>query len=379
MNGRRPHWGAMIVVAGVVSGCGGGSGDGSGETVERSSTTTRPSIVAGGNVNLITGADARKAIAPEDFHFYDMQGFRAFWHHSYANSSLKLLISAIGPKKLLDHLESFRTTTQDPDARTAAAQFIELIHAAYTSYGSVDTHAFIVGLQKLAPFNKRNAAGEWEFKLDSDVFSKEQDPQQFLALFSELFRLDTLPGWSFDLDETYVHQGQERAHKREKSRFQMFQPIDLGRIRPEDVARLNLQKIVDLLHAQDEAQIRWNDADTAPTTVQVIRQVSIPDAENFDRLTISLQGTLAGATTLSIKGAVTLPAVDQKTGKKLLLTLRPKEIVAWANSRYSIRIKNHELEWMKHSESSVLPAESGDDKDNAQLVNFAVTNIVPAP
>lgn len=373
-KGKLSHWSATIVVAGLMAGCGGGSDDGSDEAV----ATTTPSIVAGGNVEVITGAGTRKAIAPDDYYFYDMQGFRSFWHHSYANTSLKLLISAIGPKKLLDHLESFKTTAQDPAARSAATQFIELIHDAYTSYVSIDTNAFIVGLQELAPFNKRNAAGQWEFKLDSDVFSKEQDQQQFLALFSELFQLDTLPGWSFDIQETYVHQGQERVRNSEKSRFQMFQPVNLGRIKPEELPSLNLQKIVDLLHAPDEAQIRWNDADTAPTTVQVTRQVRIPDAKNFDRLTISLEGTLANTATLSIKGAVTLPAVDQKTGQKLLLTLRPKEVVAWDNSGYSIRIKNHELEWMKHSESSVQPAEPRDEKDMAELINFAVINIAPA-
>lgn len=376
-NGQRPPWGAMIVAAGLVAGCGGGSGDGGAQTTESAGTTTTQSIAAGGNVNPVTGAN--KAIAPEDYYFYDMQGFRSFGYHTYANSSLKLLISAIGPKKLLDHLESFRTTAQDPAARAAAARFIELIHAAYTASASVDTHAFIVGLQELAPFNQRNAAGEWAFKLESDAFSREQDALQFLALLSQLFRLDTLPGWSFDIDETYVHQGQERKRKAEKSRFQLFQPVDLGRIKAEDVPGVNLQKLVDLLHAPQEAQIRWNEADPAPTTVQVTRQVSIPDEEHFDRLTISLQGKLAGATPLSIKGSVTLPAVSQKTGQRLLLTLRPKEVLVWDQWQYAMRIRNHELEWMKHSESTVYPADAEDPRETARLVNFAVTRIAPAP
>ncbi|MCD2514435.1 hypothetical protein [Comamonas endophytica] len=376
-NQRLP-WGALLVATGILAGCGGGSG-GDGDTPLQTITgPTRPSGFISPNVTITVGADAARPTAPEDFHRHQMNGFRA-WRLDYANASLKLLISAIGPKPLLDHLENFRKTARTPEESGAAAQFIDLIHKAYTADASVDTEAFILGLQELAPFNKRNAAGDSEFKLRSDFPFTQQDPERFLPLISQLFRLDTLPGWSFDIDETHIHQGQERAQRSARNSFQMFQPVQLNRVKSEDLKAFKLQTLVDLLHADQEALVKWNDADAQATAVKVRRQVSIPDVENFKRLTIWLQGQTSENTSYSLNDTATLPAIDQKTKQKIVLTLAAKEAVMWSGTRYVIRIKDDEGWWIKHDDSFVSPAGAGDDKHAATLINFAVTNVAPAP
>lgn len=370
------QWGVMLVAAGVLAGCG-GSESSSETTWERRSG--QPSIIAGREVNITTGADAPKPIAPEDFHRHDMQTFRAGWHQSYATASLKLLISAIGPKPLLDHLENYRETTQNPEEAAAAGRFIDIIHQAYNSRSSVDTEDFFNSLQSLAPFNRRNAAGDWEFKLQSDVFSKEKDPELFLPLISELFRLDTLAGWSFDIDETYVHAGQERPHKRTRNRFQMFQVLDLGRVGAADMPTFNLQKTVDLLHADAEAQVKWNESDAGLTVVKVRRQISIDDVQNLKRLTISLQGRLPQVAQISYQDPVKLPVLDRKTGRKMVLTLAAREIIVLGDSRYAIRILNNAGRWIEHDTSFVFLTSSRNAGPFDKLVNFAVTGIAPAP
>lgn len=376
-NSRQPRWGAMIVAAGLLAACGGGSGGGVDE-VMTGTAVQRPSSISGREVSIITGAgSAQEPPIPDQYEDHDMGGFISGWGRSYASASIKLLISAIGAKELRGHLESFKAASQNAEERSAADQFIKLIDEAYAAHRTVWTNDFLKSLQNLAPFNQRNAAGEWAFKLDQELFSGEKEPEKFLPLLAELFHLDTLPGWSFDVQETYVHQGQERAQERARNRFQLFQPVDLGRIKPEDVASLNLQKLVDLLHAQDEAQVQWNPGDAALTAVKVIRQVRIPDADQFKRLTISVQGGLPKLVTFKLDDTVTLQATDQKTGKKLAITMTGKEAISWNNSRYAIRIKNQKGLWMEHDESAVSQGDETDRKDQVKMINFAVTRITP--
>ncbi|MEG2629824.1 MAG: hypothetical protein RSB42_03075, partial [Comamonas sp.] len=338
----------------------------------------RPSSISGREVTIITGAgSAQEPPIPDQYEDRDMGGFISGWGRSYASASIKLLIGAIGAKELRGHLESFKAASQNAEERSAADQFIKLIDEAYAARGTVWTNDFLKSLQNLAPFNQRNAAGEWAFKLDQELFSGEKEPEKFLPLLSELFHLDTLPGWSFDVQETYVHQGQERAQERARNRFQLFQPVDLGRIKPEDVASLNLQKLVDLLHAQYEAQVQWNPGDAALTAVKVIRQVRIPDAEQFKRLTISVQGGLPNLVTFNLDDTVTLQATDQKTGQKLAITMTGKQAITWNNSRYEIRIKNQKGLWVEHDESAVSQGDETDRQDQLKMINFAVTKITP--
>lgn len=376
-NSRQPRWGAMIVAAGLLAACGGGSGSGGDETAA-GTAIQRPSAISGREVTIFTGAgSAQEPPIPDQYEDRDMGGFISGWGRSYASASIKLLISAIGAKELRGHLESFKAASQNAEERSAADQFIKLIDEAYSQHGSVWTADFLKSLQNLAPFNQRNAAGEWAFKLDQELFSDEKEPEKFLPLLSELFHLDTLPGWSFDVQETYVHQGQERAQERAKNRFQLFQPVDLGRIKPEDLPSLNLQKLVDLLHAQDEAQVQWKPGDAALTAVKVIRQVRIPDAEQFKRLTISVQGGLPNLVTFNLDDTVTLQATDQKTGQKLAITMTGKQAITWNNSRYEIRIKNQKGLWVEHDESAVSHGDESDRKDQLKMINFAVTKITP--
>lgn len=376
-NSRQPRWGAMIVAAGLLAACGGGSGGGVDETMT-GTAVQRPSSISGREVSIITGAgSAQEPPIPDQYEDHDMGGFISGWGRSYASASIKLLISAIGAKELRGHLESFKAASQNAEERSAADQFIKLIDEAYAAHGTVWTNDFLKSLHNLAPFNQRNAAGEWAFKLDQELFSGEKAPEKFLPLLAELFHLDTLPGWSFDVQETYVHQGQERAQERARNRFQLFQPVDLGRIKPEDLPSLNLQKLVDLLHAQDEAQVQWNLGDAALTPVKVIRQVRIPDADQFKRLTISVQGGLPKPVTFNLDDTVTLQATDQKTGKKLAITMTGKEAISWNNSRYAIRIKNQKGLWMEHDESAVSQGDETDRKDQVKMINFAVTRITP--
>lgn len=407
----RQHfqWSALLAAAGILAGCGGGSdgGDVPVESAARAAPATPvgaatpampappaapapipapaappipapPPVPASPDLPDRAGPATPKTIAAEDFHRHEMKGFSA-WDYSYANASLKLLISAIGPKPLLDHLENFKETSQNPEQSAAAGQFIALIHDAYNAFIRVDTLAFIRSLQKLPPFDQRNAMGDLEFELGSESRSNLKEPRQLLPLLAQLWRLDTLPGWSFDIDEIMLHQGQERARKTPKSSFQMFQPVQLDRVKPEDIPRFNLQKLVDLLHVDGEAQVRWNEGDANLTAVKVRKQVSIADVEHFKRLTISLEGAAAQPLVFSLKDAVTLPAINQKTQQKIVLTLAPRQVIAWNHSRWVIRIRGENGQWTTHSDSFASPTKASEDGDVAQVINFAVTRIAPAP
>ena len=375
---QRPPWGAVLMVAGILAGCGGGGSD---SEHEWQSTTSTPSgIISGGPVIIRAGGDnADEAILPENYHLHDMQGFSGRWYQSYANAALKLLISGLGPKKLLDHLENFKNGTHSADERAAATQFIALIHQAHTPYSSVDTTAFIDGLQNLAPFNKRNAAGKLEFKFEADGFPQERDPEQFLALFSELFRLDTLPGWGVDVLETYHRPGEQKTQQAAKNRFEMFLPINLARVTAEQATGITLQKVLDLLQADEETQLPWNEGDAAKTSVRVSRQISIPDVEHLERLSISLRGAAPKALTLSLEAPVTLTAVNAKTQQKILLTLTPEADISQVDKRYHVHIKTRSGRWMAHDDVIVRPVDASENDEQVKLINFAVTRIAPAP
>ena len=404
LHQRRFPWAATIVATSLLIGCGGDS-DGSAEAplelvATAAPVTPAPSAAPGApstpaapaasapaqttpgsiapKLETPPGPGTTKSIAPEEMHNHAMKGFDS-WGYSYANTSLKLLISAIGPKPLLDHLENFKKTTTNPAESAAAGEFIKLIHDAYNAFSSVNTQGFIQGLQKLAPFDRRNDMGDLEFKLDSESQSRIKEPKQLLPLLAQLWRLDTLPGWSFDIEETLVHQGQERARKAPANNFQMFQPVHLDRVKPEGIPGFSLQKLVDLLHEEGEAQVRWNEGDAGPTQVKVRKQVSIADVEHFKRLTISLEGAAAQPLAFSLKSAVTLPAINRKTGQKILLTLAPRQAILWDGSRWSIGIRGEDGLWTIHDEVFSSLARQGEEKSVAQVINFAVTRIAPAP
>jgi len=377
-NEQRLHWGAMLLAANLLAACG-GSGDSDESAETAAATSMRPSVISGRSVTIITGGgEATKTPRPEEYESHGMADFQALRNQTYAMASIKFLMSALGPKKLLDHLEGFKANAQDPELRTAAEKFIALIHQTYTSTSPVWITGFLQGLQNLAPFNQRNAAGEWEFKIGGNVLSQEQDPERFLLLLSQLFRLDTLPGGSFGIKETQVHQGQERAQQRANDRFQILQPVDVGRIDPEKPGGLSLQKIVDLLHADAQAQVVWNAGDAAPTAVKVLRQLNITDAEQFKRLTLSLHGALPEKYRFDVSDTVTLPAFDQKTGRNIVLTLTSKEVISWNDPLYEVRIKNQKGEWIEHGYHGAPGHDARDVPEVAKVINLAVTNIALA-
>ncbi|MFC7208356.1 hypothetical protein ACFQOZ_18185 [Comamonas endophytica] len=280
---------------------------------------------------------------------------------------------------MLDHLESFKKAARNSEESAAASRFIDLIHAAYRNSKPVDTKGFITGLQNLAPFNKRDAAGELEFKLDTESYLRHKDPAKFLSLLAEAFRFDTFPGWSFDVDETYVHHGQERPHQVARNSFQMFQPVRLSEVKPADYASFSLQKLVDLLYAEAQAQVKWNEGDANPTTVKLRRQPSIADAQVFKRLTIQVQGPAGRPLTIFLADSVTLAVIDRKTQQRVVLTMAPREALMWSHSRYVVRIRNEHGKWMTHDDSFVSEMGPGDMGDQVELLNFAVTHIAPAP
>ena len=125
---QRFPWGALLAIAGALSGCGGSQ---SSDESTWESRSGQPSMISGREVSIEVGGGAPKSIAPEDFHRHEMQSFRAGWHQSDAAASLQLLISAIGPKPLLEHLEHYRNTTQNPEEAAVAGRFIDIIHQAY--------------------------------------------------------------------------------------------------------------------------------------------------------------------------------------------------------------------------------------------------------
>ena len=375
MSHQRLQWSAMLVAAGIVVGCGGGSGD----------DDTAPSTVAGGanapltgiispDIRMEVGGGAKQPVPAEEFNNRVMESFIAPGYE-YANASLKLLISAIGPKPLLDHLEQFKKSAANPGESAAAARFIELIHKAFDGSPVVYTEAFFTDLQELAPFNQRNAAGALDFTLRQDPMAESPQLRKFLLLVSQLFRLDTLPGWSFDIDETLVYQGEERAHKSARNASPMFQPVDLARVTPADQVNFSLQKIVDLLHADQEVQVQWRETDPGPTVVKVRRQVSIADVPNFKRLTISLEGSTSQNNKYSLNDPVTLAAIDRQTQQKILLTLAARQAILWDGALHAVSIRQKDDRWATHHDHSGFSR----DKSNVQLINFEVTSIAPAP
>lgn len=255
MSHQRLQWSAMLVAAGIVAGCGGRSGDGDTgpssvtDGANAASTSAAPSGLISLHISIEVGGGARQAVPAEEFNNRVMKGFIAP-DYEYASASLKLLISAIGPRPLLDHLEEFRKTASNPEESAAAGRFADLIDEAYDSPSVVYAGAFFTALQEL----QRNAAGELDFKLRQDPTARPPQPQKFLLRLAQPFRLDTLPDWSFDIDETLGYQGEERARKRARSAAPMFQAVDLARVPPADQVNFRLQKTVDLLHADQEAR-----------------------------------------------------------------------------------------------------------------------------
>lgn len=380
MTRQRFPWGAMWVATVAMAGCG-GSGSANDAALENAThgidtTAPAPASAVLPEPVSVPAADALKPVPPGDFHPHGLAAFTA-WRYDYANASLKLLISAFGPKALLDHLEDFKNAASDAGQAAAAGRFMEIIRQAYHAEASVDTQPFIESLRELAPFNRRNAAGQLEYELAGETFMAPKDPEPFLALFSQLFRLDTLAGWSFDIVESYVHQGEERMHPGTRDPFQMFQPVQLSQVKPEDYANFSLQKLVDLLQAPAQAQIRWNKGDTTLTTVQVHRRVSIADVQQLKRLTIGVEGAAPQLLSFSLGDSVTLAAFDQKTGQDVLLTLAPRQALVWKPTGHAIRIRNADGRWMTHEDGRVLPTRAHEDQDRARLINFAVTRVAP--
>lgn len=321
-------------------------------------------------------------LIPEGCQRPELKPFRGGWSQGFAHASLKMLISAFGGQQLLDHLAQFKRSASTPQAIAAADQFIALIHQAHHAPGIVDTEKFLNGLQHLAPFDQRNIVGGWKFKVQSDISIEEREPRKFLPLLSELFRLDTLAGWSFDIEETYVHQGVEQIHYDIRNRFEMFQAVETRRLPAPTHAGpsiFELQKVVDLLHADQQRPVKWGEGDAHFTTVTVRRQVCIDDVAQLRRLTISLPGNMAELVPAYLPDSVTLPTLDRKTGRKLILTLAPREIMTLNIPSYGLHIRNEAGQWLIHTDYMVSPRRCEFDKNIGRLINFAVIDAAPAP
>lgn len=327
-------------------------------------------------------AGAPPPLIPEGCQRPALKPFRGGWNQSFAHASLKMLISVFGGQQLLDHLEEFKRSASTPQAIAAADQFIALIHQAHHAPGIVDTEKFLNGLQHLAPFNQRNIVGDWKFKVQSDLYTDEREPRKFLPLISELFRLDTLPGWSFDIDETYIHQGVEQINYPIRNRFEMFQAVETQRLPApshEGPSIFALQEVVDLLHAGQQRQVKWGEGDEHFTTVTVRRQVCIDDVAQLRRLTLSLPGNMAELVPDYLPACVTLPALDRKTGRRLVLTLAPREVMTLNVPNYGLHVRNDAGQWLIHTDQTVSPKRYEFDKNIGRLINFAVIDAAPAP
>lgn len=323
------------------------------------------------------GPEVHRPLLLQEFHRHGMKAFRAGWGQGFAHASLKMLISAIGAQQLLDHLENFKKGSLQPQEIAAADEFIAIIHQAHDSSGIVDTEKFLNGLQQLVPFNERNIVGDWKFKVESDIYTAEREPREFLPLISELFRLDTLPGWSFDIDETYVHQGVEQINHDIRNRFEMFQAVQTRRLPAPTHAGpsiFELQKVVDLLHADQQRPVKWGEGDAHFTNVTVRRQVCIEDVVQLKRLTISLPDNMAELVPAYLPDSVTLPAFDRKSGQKLLLTLSPREVMTLNVPSYAVHVRDEAGQWLIHTDCKVSPHRYEFDKNIGRLINFAVIN-----
>ena len=418
-------WGAMIAAACVLAGCGGDSDSEPATSSYTQTTGQAPSRhIAGGDINIATGTDAAAiaasaaepqanagavampapAPAPVSvpvpvadavaltapvadaknttngeqhpsatavFDGKEIAGFPYVGDNSYGSTGVKLMISAIGPQKLTDHLNQFKQAAQDANEILAAEKFIDLIHTAYHPDSTLKNklQEFLDTLPALPPFKATDESGTPKFRRNQG----RQQVEPFLELLAQSFHLNSMPGRSLDLKETCVYAGYESYAPTLENSFPFTHTVELAGITPH---RNGLQALVDLLHRDEPVLAKYGPTISDFVPVTVTKEAHVADLENFDRLTLSLNGFAEIFVDLS--APVTLPVFDKKTEQKMLLTLAPTQVVLHQKGNYQALIKTGASTWRWHIDDVVSTFRGGDFGASISMISFTVIGRKPA-
>lgn len=358
---------ATMVSACLLAGCGGSS-----DSVVPTTAVPPRTIVA---AEKIQAPDDRRLLqlrATRTAHGKDMAGYAPIGNNSYANASLKFLISAIGPQRLVAHLENFSEHTPDPTARIAAQKFIELINKTYQSKDTLrnEVKELTDVLQTLAPFNKVNEHGGLAFRLD-----EAQTPSVFLDLLAKAFQLDTLPGWSLDIKDTLVQDNEVLIEDLPVFNGHLYRIAPLNILAHSGVAQISLQGLVDLIQTHIDTWSTGASPGAPAILVRMLREARVADADSFTRLTV-LPATADPASAplmdYRLDDRAVLRVLDLTTGKPAQLTLRPNEQLIFEDGRYQLNLRNTAGQWEHHDDDVVADVPGGRRDSVLHLLNLGV-------
>lgn len=410
-------WGAIIAAACVLAGCGGDSDSAPAASSDTQATSPAPSrLIAGGDINIATHADsaasAARAAEPQadaravavpapvpvadavalstpvadanltsnekqhpsattGFDGKEIAGFPYVGDNSYGSTGVKLMISAIGPQKLTDHLSQFKQAAQDANEILAAEKFIHLIHTAYHPDSTLKSklQEFLDTLPALPAFKTTDESGALKFRLNQG----RQQIEPFLELLAQSFHLNAMPGRSLDLKETCVYAGYESYAPTLENSFPFAHSVELAGITPH---RNDLQALVDLLLRDEPVLVKYGPTATDFMPATVTKEAHIADLASTDRLTLRLNGS--AEIVVDLLEPVTLPVFDNKTQQKMLLTLAPTQVVLHQKGNYQALIKTDASTWKRHIDSRVSTFSGGDFGGSISMINFTVIGRMPA-
>lgn len=302
-----------------------------------------------------------------------MCGFTNLGNTCYANSALKLLISSIGGKALLDHLENFHHRTTDPDLRDAAQKFMLVIEEACINKSPLNLalKALFDSLQKLPPFAPSKGSSEATFK----IVGVQHDANLFLGSIWDLFSLSDIPGHAMKLREAFIN-GLERQIP--------FRPEQFCHIANVADPEVSLEDIVHSMHQTEYRDMRWAPADTNNTRVVSVKNWEVNDIEHLHRFHMQIcalthdNGRLGKLqlAQVNLTDDVTIVITDQKTQQNWEVTLEPREVIvhrgSLARGHYYMYAKQGGNEWFKHDDRTVRACEGVPRGEQPAMISFAV-------
>lgn len=294
-------------------------------------------------------------------------------------ASLKFLISAIGPQKLVDHLEKFKQSTQNPKKRLAAEKFVVLIRNAYSPSNLLiidELKDLVAEIQAIAPFTKLTQAGALQYDLNAPMHTP-----RLADLLAELFELDEIPGWSIEKDTIYTTEGKEPFGRYESTGFSLEVEPEVDSAGLPIIYRAQkrtLQQILDAMHPDYHVEAADFEDETKKLDFKVIRRLSVEDINEFTRLTTNFYLLRAITLKFDRNDRVTLKVFDRKTQSNMLVTLEPKEIFMMDDGNKEVFIKSSNGSWKRHARLLVTPPFEQQMHGTLYMINFAVVKAAAA-